>query len=152
MITARPTVYAGIQMRSRLEADYAGWLDGQGITWEYEATCYAGPAGQWLPDFSYRLDDGELILTEVKPESFLLTTQLEIDATLSRMEVALDTEPDAVLRLHGWEYGNASATVMIMREPRDRIWHYHTPGAWWAMWPGMGQREALREALRDGAR
>ena len=50
-IQARPTLYKGIRMRSRLEADYASSLDRRGIDWQYEPTCFGGPDGQWLPDF-----------------------------------------------------------------------------------------------------
>ena len=62
-IQARPTLYNGIQMRSRLEADYASCLDRGGIDWKYEPTCFAGPDGQWLPDFKTK--PGGYI--EVKP-------------------------------------------------------------------------------------
>ena len=53
MLTARPTIYRGIQMRSRLEAHVARWLDTHPsfLPWEYEPTCFAGIAGQYLPDF-----------------------------------------------------------------------------------------------------
>lgn len=49
--TARPTVYKGIQMRSRLEAGFAAWLDGEGIDWEYEPSAFGSERGQYLPDF-----------------------------------------------------------------------------------------------------
>jgi hypothetical protein len=54
-IKARPTIYKGIQMRSRLEADYAphldtpapGWIHEPGQVfepdWDYEPECFAGP-------------------------------------------------------------------------------------------------------------
>jgi hypothetical protein len=45
-LTARPTTNRGVQMRSRLEARYAAWLDRHGFTWEYEPRCYATEAGQ----------------------------------------------------------------------------------------------------------
>ena len=78
----RPTVYKGIEMRSRLEADYAAHLDRSGVKWEYEPTCFAGPKGQWLPDFRhhkrirFNKEDGlpdEFIpvYTEIKPVSFV---------------------------------------------------------------------------------
>jgi hypothetical protein len=64
-IPARPTIYKGTQMRSRLEADYAGFLDRVGADWSYEPTCFAGPSGQWLPDF---LERGQFdVFTELKP-------------------------------------------------------------------------------------
>lgn len=53
--TPRPTVYNGVQMRSRLEAGFAMWLDEWGFRWEYEPCAFGTGAGQYLPDF--RLDD-----------------------------------------------------------------------------------------------
>lgn len=75
---ARPTVYKGIQMRSRLEAGFAAWLDSEGLAWTYEPFAVADGSGQYLPDF---LIDGILFATrgrvipvvaEVKPQSFKL--------------------------------------------------------------------------------
>jgi hypothetical protein len=51
MIKARPTSYKGIEMRSRLEADFAGYLDRKEKIWEYEPRAYASQHGQWVPDF-----------------------------------------------------------------------------------------------------
>ena len=60
---ARPTTYKGIQMRSRLEAGFATWLDHfctklpqhlGTLSWDYEPVCLASPRGQWLPDFHVR--------------------------------------------------------------------------------------------------
>lgn len=50
-LRARATTYNGIEMRSRLEAGFAAWLDSKGCDWTYEPRCYASPAGQYLPDF-----------------------------------------------------------------------------------------------------
>lgn len=75
--TARPTVYKGIQMRSRLEAGFAAWLDREHLTWEYEPCAFATEAGQYLPDF--RLSNVNVVgmlgtrtvYAEVKPDSFM---------------------------------------------------------------------------------
>jgi hypothetical protein len=48
---ARPTFYRGAQMRSRLEATVAEWLDAQGLVWKYEGPAYGNQDGQYLPDF-----------------------------------------------------------------------------------------------------
>jgi hypothetical protein len=66
---ARPTWYAGVLMRSRLEASFAQWLDHRKWNWEYEPFCFAGPRGQYLPDFRILFDDqpGTGIYVEVKP-------------------------------------------------------------------------------------
>jgi hypothetical protein len=50
-LRARPTTYNGIEMRSRLEARVAAWLDDVGIPWEYEPRAFASAQGQYLPDF-----------------------------------------------------------------------------------------------------
>ena len=50
-LPARPTTYNGVEMRSRLEAGFAMWLDQMRWPWEYEPECFASPRGQWLPDF-----------------------------------------------------------------------------------------------------
>ncbi len=70
----RPTIYNGVQMRSRLEAGFAMWLDELGVEWEYEPSCFACELGQYLPDFRVRvpLGDGEgspvcPVYIEVKP-------------------------------------------------------------------------------------
>ncbi len=51
-LRARPTVYEGIEMRSRLEAWWAQRFDEAGRTWTYEPCAFAAPgAEQYLPDF-----------------------------------------------------------------------------------------------------
>src|SRR5579859_2360584 len=104
-IQARPALYRGIRMRSRLEADYAAHLDQWGARWEYEPECFAGAAGQWLPDFGISFaDDGPLrIFTEVKPAGPLQALGRELDggyyehadAILRRMAVAWESMPSA---------------------------------------------------------
>lgn len=87
-IKARPTIYAGVQMRSRLEAEFARWLDGKDVPWDYEPNCYADASGQYLPDF--------VILNhrfyEVKPQS-----HEDVSGTLAGMHPVLATVPDASL-------------------------------------------------------
>lgn len=63
-IAARPTTYKGVEMRSRLEARYAQWLDAQGLEWTYEPRCFASDDGQYLPDFQI---DGVRVLGSVHP-------------------------------------------------------------------------------------
>lgn len=50
-LAARPTVYKGTQMRSRLEARFAQWMDFHQWEWVYEPECFASADGQYLPDF-----------------------------------------------------------------------------------------------------
>ena len=92
-IKARPTVYKGIKMRSRLEASYAQWLDSMGIFgWEYEPQCFADGTGQYLPDFRVRKG----LYVEIKPN-----ITAEMDTAATRMHVVLSSEPDATLHVVG---------------------------------------------------
>lgn len=60
---AKPTVYAGITFRSRLEARWAVFMDAVGVQWTYEPERIQLPTGgTYLPDFVTR--DGAYI--EVK--------------------------------------------------------------------------------------
>ncbi len=98
VIAARPTIYKGIEMRSRLEAGYAMWLDRQRWDWAYEPCAFGNETQQYLPDFRI---DGVLDLTtgrtapayvEIKPDY-----ERDINALLRRMEVIWDSEPDTHL-------------------------------------------------------
>lgn len=61
MIEAKPTAYAGVNFRSRLEASWAAMWDQLGWKWEYEPFDMRG----WTPDFL--LMGAVPILVEVKP-------------------------------------------------------------------------------------
>ena len=153
-IPARPSVYKGVRMRSRLEADYASALDRDGETWEYEPTCFAGPDGQWLPDFRVGCDG---VYTEIKP-AYLIewdTRDLadvydRIDKILKRMTVAWLSEPKANLRLVFWTYGvkQAEAPLAILGSPNPPVWFAYTPGTFDLplLWPGMEQTAAATKA------
>lgn len=91
---ARPTVYNGVQMRSRLEAEYAASLDGL-AKWEYEPCCFANATGQYLPDFRVEWSSDTFEYVEVKPFPESGSTIL-VDAA-KRMEIILSSEPDARL-------------------------------------------------------
>ncbi len=58
-IDAKPTEYAGVLFRSKLEATWARFFDVIGVEWEYEPTHLPG----WIPDFLI----GGWWLAEVKP-------------------------------------------------------------------------------------
>lgn len=51
MIQAIPTMYRGVQFRSRLEARWAVFFDALGVEWHYEHEGYQLPSGWYLPDF-----------------------------------------------------------------------------------------------------
>lgn len=60
---AIPTVYGGIQFRSRLEARYACLFDKYGIPFEYEPL----DLKNYIPDFLIELPNGTVLLWECKP-------------------------------------------------------------------------------------
>jgi len=101
VLRARPTIYNGIQMRSRLEARVAAWLDAERIAWEYEPNAFASPAGQYLPDFrlpaftkSERFGGRDLYL-EIKP-----TYQPDsVVALMGRMDIIRASLPTADLAI-----------------------------------------------------
>jgi len=70
-IPAIPTVYKGIEMRSRLEAKWAAFFDAVGLPWEYEPIKLDG----WWPDFRLIVpctsdkcsEHHHTVLAEVKP-------------------------------------------------------------------------------------
>ena len=118
-IKARPTLYKGIQMRSRLEADFAARLDHHpgGWPWEYEPTCFAADGIQWLPDFGIA-HHGTHTYVELKPDYLLEHSDGEsvtdrIDALLAQMEVTWQSEPDAILELTFWTYGAWPPPLML---------------------------------------
>lgn len=143
-IKSRTTMYKGIQMRSRLEADFAAFLDRAGAEWEYEPVCFAGPQGQWLPDFRAKVPDGSWTYFEVKPESL---PDDGIDQVLEQMTVAWLTEPKAILQLAIWRFGDPLQSFSIMGFPHegedddDMIWWAAEGDGEMHAWPGMGQLE-----------
>lgn len=145
-IKARTTMYRGVQMRSRLEADFAAFLDRGGVEWEYEPVCFAGPRGQWLPDFRV-LFNGTRIYAEIKPESLRGD---QIDQTLERMSVAWLTEPTAVLHLAIWQFGKPRQSFNLMGLPDENpVWWCHEGAGELMAWLGMGQVEQMISELAD---
>ena len=75
---AIPTLYKGIQFRSRLEAKYACLFDLLGWSWEYEPLDLNG----WIPDFLIRSPlFRKPTLVEVKPQAF---PEKEVSAKIYR--------------------------------------------------------------------
>lgn len=97
-IPARPTTYNGIEMRSRLEARFAAWLDSMLVAWEYEPKAFGDRSGQYLPDFRI---DGMIInvsgrdrplFVEIKP-----TLELAAGVLDRITPIVLASEPHAVV-------------------------------------------------------
>lgn len=67
-IRAIPTVYNGVEFRSRLEARWAVFFDNLGVQWDYEIEGFewsdGGKEYRYLPDFYFPVGDG--IYGEVK--------------------------------------------------------------------------------------
>ena len=86
----KKTVVRGIQMRSKLEADFARHLDQLWVAWEYEPHPFFARGRGYLPDFWLLLGDRPCYV-EIKP------TILQAELAQKRMEVIWETEPDAFL-------------------------------------------------------
>jgi hypothetical protein len=101
-LTARPTVYNGIVMRSRLEAKVAASLDAHRIPWIYEPRAYASPSGQYLPDFQLWPDgDGKhwpATFLEVKGGPSLSV----VPQVKARMEIIWASDPAAGLLIDAY--------------------------------------------------
>lgn len=119
---ARPTTYKGIQMRSRLEAGFAAWLDGISDRWEYEPRAFAGDGGQYLPDFSFQVmtKDGErTAYVETKP------TEQDATGAITRMTIIWESEPASVLLL-AWPGLTAPGGHPCFLRVSDELIAYHT--------------------------
>lgn len=124
-IPARPTTYNGLQMRSRLEADFAASMDATGSRWEYEPRVYANALGQYLPDFVVHFRSGPDMFVEVKP------TEHHAWLAAERMEIIWSSVPDAELTVwwrEGSEWQHISATKKSswcrMKEPCEECLGY----------------------------
>lgn len=138
--TARPTTYAGIQMRSRLEAGFAAMLDKEGVPWEFEPECFAGPTGQYLPDFRI---GAEQTYVEVKSPR-VLASWADIWVSLDRLTIIRASLPAADLQLvvgdnphGGWEWRACLALPPGQTEWRVAYWSFQAPALL-----TLGQRHA----------
>lgn len=95
---ARPTVYRGTPMRSRLEARYARYLDLTGADWVYEPRAYASAEGDYLPDFQI-IDRGHSVFVELKPpmDTEDMTSAVRLERAMVRMEIIWASDPTASL-------------------------------------------------------
>ena len=85
-IKALPTVFAGCQFRSALEARWAVFFQTQGVTWNYEPETFRLAAGPYIPDFHLSWSSGSTVWAEVKPGMWDVT---EYDAA-RHLEFATD--------------------------------------------------------------
>lgn len=135
MITGRTTLYRGIKMRSRLEADFARFLDQGSGKWQYEPECFADETGQYLPDFL--IESGVAVTTadgtsaplrplyvDVKPLSFSYTEGIALS---KRMEIIWSTYPDVALQVSWREYGVDKNRASLFTFGKGHTWDYWTP-------------------------
>lgn len=133
-VKARPTVYNGVQMRSRLEAGYAMWLDSVGARWDYEPECFATEEGQYLPDFVIRdmwvLWDDRVtdLYVEVKPK-----WRPEFDAKCERWSrIIKATYPESLFTV-AWPGANTSRYPVVLT-PRGLAIARSAPEPWQGDW------------------
>jgi hypothetical protein len=136
---ARPTVYEGIAMRSRLEARYAAWLDEVGFEWAYEPCAFANRDRQYLPDFRIRdvairqpgLDELGLpdlccdVYVELKP------SECDVNEQLLRLGTIWDSEPGAAVLL---EREHRPPMLGLCGKDTTDVWF--TYAAWYGWPPG----------------
>lgn len=136
-LQARPTLYKGIQMRSRMEAGFASWLDRNHLRWDYEPKAFGGPAGQYLPDFLIwglavvDVEHAPLIFrayVEVKPDSVMEQDHCHI---ADRMRIIHGSEPQAVLLVV-----TEQETARLVYNTTKERWHW-TPIYWTMQEPPM---------------
>lgn len=141
-IPARPTTYNGVRMRSRLEARAAAHLDLlRDAVWEYEPRCFAGPEGQYLPDFLLLVEGLDFpIYIEVKPAALVE----DPFAVLERMAIIWRSEPAAQLTLQLWDDGG-----WVEHRLREGKYAYATSGGLTVRVP-VGDLVAVRSLMTGG--
>lgn len=112
IIEAKTTEYGGCEMRSRLEADFARFLDMRGLVWTYEPHPFFASGKGYLPDFQIERPDGYHYI-EVKP------TLGEVPAAKAKLEIIWATAPKAVL---------------IVACAETCRWFAREPGGEWTSW------------------
>lgn len=104
--SAIPTMYSGVQFRSRLEAKWAAFFDIVGWQWEYEPFDLGG----WIPDFyvwPWAANTTGGFLIEIKPAFSL--SDFDVDRYESRVNACdLEGYEGIVLlgaRIFPWSFG-----------------------------------------------
>ncbi len=132
----RPTVYRGIEMRSRLEALVAGYLDEHGFKWDYEPVCFAGRMGQYLPDFRIQQSGQPNVFVEVKPKPRNLTELMR--EQVPRMSVIWESEPGARLIIALCTGYPTPHILPVTGDPASQVFRWNLDdleeairGEWW---------------------
>lgn len=130
-LRARPTLWNGVMLRSRLEAGFAQWADSLGLGPEYEPLAFAGISGQYLPDFLLR----GVTVEGVADRPFMdATLWVEIKPVMpsmdefARVEIIHESDPSAILAV---AYKDPEPNLWVKRGPkpwREARWSYaHAP-------------------------
>lgn len=136
-IKAIPTVYAGVQFRSRLEATWAAFFDVLGWRWAYEPTDLNG----YIPDFDLTFGKRPL-LVEIKP------TQDSFEGAKSKIEcsgwdgdaaILVGAETKTVGLLFDGETWDTAVVAFCMACQRATL--IQECGAWSCRNCGAGNRE-----------
>lgn len=115
-VHAIPTVYNGIEFRSRLEAKWAAMFDQLGWSWEYEPVDFKG----YIPDFY--IDFGlEEFFIEIKPAM----RSADLYPALNKAVAALGDDRDHTILVLGGSIGGFKQSslwelIAIMDQPN---WH-----------------------------
>jgi hypothetical protein len=162
LIQAKPTQYAGITFRSRLEARWAVFFDALDIPWEYEPERFHLTDGStYTPDFRLTLRRQEIpdprhwptcypggvpLFPDGSSETFYAEvkgTQSQLDASAHRITMAVD---------YGGPCGDGLAILGPIPDPR-RGWpvhpHLHHDEGARVTWMFFG---ALRDGTAEAAR
>jgi len=108
-LKARPTVYNGVQMRSRLEARAAYFLDEVGVAWQYEPRAYKDGPEEYLPDF------------QIAPRTFIEVKPANLDHT-EAVSLAIAVLGAARPDFHLW---------VLLSNGRALLWRDHADlGVW----------------------
>lgn len=155
-LQARPTIYNGVQMRSRLEAGFAAWLDRWDVNWTYEPQVFANATGQYLPDFKIDrirvLGCDSTLYVEVKPGTFnvrneeeWLTSREDIIRTSHKnahFVVAVGPEGSRPSELHIMVYGTVRRALWVLEGRQAQV-----PKVDWGTHGGHTSLEELRMAI-----
>ena len=99
VITAKPTKYRGVTFRSKLESDWARFLDRQGTEWEYEPRAFSTTLGCYLPDFWLPYLS---MWAEVKPtelDKVALTKIMDVSSQTGNNSLLLEGPPKHKVRM-----------------------------------------------------
>lgn len=129
-IQSIPTLYGGIEFRSRLEANVASLFDACGVSWVYEQeSCELPGVGRYLPDFW--LPDARQVV-EVKGA----LSDPSIDKPVALARALRRGAPDE-------EEAARPAAVVVLSQPFIR-WHLGAANeAFGVGWNGVQQVDAL---------